>query len=61
MYVRDVSKASEVPDLCTGPNNYSVPGMLGKTVQSSKVQCPGYTLSGRTKVGSFDQDLQKVW
>ena len=42
------------------PNYYSVPGMLGKTIQSSKKQAPCYTMTGRSKIGSFHEDLQKV-
>ena len=34
--------------------------MLGKTVQSAKTQAPSYTLTGRSKIGGFDEDLQKV-
>ena len=34
--------------------------MLGKTVQSSKKQAPSYTVTGRSKIGSFHEDLQKV-
>jgi len=43
-----------------GPNNYSMPEMLGRTVQSSKRQSPCYSLSGRSKTGRFDEDLRKV-
>jgi len=40
---------------------YSVPGMLGRTVQSNKKkQSPFYTLTGRSKIGGLHQDLQKV-
>jgi hypothetical protein len=34
--------------------------MLGKTIQSSKRQAPSYTVTGRSKIGSFHEDLQKV-
>ena len=47
-------------DNTPAPNVYSLPGMLGKTVQSSKSQAPCYTLTGRSKIGSFHEDLQKV-
>ena len=47
-------------DNTPAPNYYSMPGMLGKTVQSSKKQAPAYTLTGRSKVGSFHEDLQKT-
>ena len=35
--------------------------MLGKTIQSSKIQAPCYTVTGRSKIGSFHEDLQKVF
>ena len=41
-------------------NVYTLPGMLGKTVQSGKTQAPCYTVTGRSKIGSFHEDLQKV-
>lgn len=47
-------------DNTPAPNVYSLPGMLGKTVQSSKSQAPCYTLTGRSKIGSFHEDLQKT-
>lgn len=47
-------------DNTPGPNYYNVPGMLGKTIQSSKKQAPCYTMTGRSKIGSFHEDLQKV-
>jgi len=34
--------------------------MLGKTVQSVKKQAPMYTLTGRSKRGGFDEDLQRT-
>lgn len=34
--------------------------MLGKTIQSSKRQAPSYTVTGRSKIGSFHEDLQKT-
>jgi len=43
-----------------GPNNYSMPGVLGRTVQSGKKQSPSFTLSGRTKIGGLHEDFQKV-
>jgi len=42
------------------PNAYGLPGMLGKTVQSVKKQAPMYTLTGRSKHGGFDEDLQQT-
>ena len=44
----------------TGPNTYSLPFMIGKTVQSSKRQAPCYSLTSRSKIGSFSEDLTKV-
>ena len=41
-----------------GPNIYSVPGMLGRTVQSNKLQSPSYTLASRSKTAS---SLHKVY
>jgi hypothetical protein len=34
--------------------------MLGKTVQSAKKQAPMYTITGRSKHGGFDEDLQRT-
>ena len=34
--------------------------MLGGTVQSGKRQAPCYSLTGRSKIGGFHEDLQKV-
>jgi hypothetical protein len=34
--------------------------MLGKTVQSMKKQAPMYTITGRSKRGGFDEDLQQT-
>ena len=42
------------------PNAYALPGMLGKTVQSVKKQAPIYTLTGRSRRGGFDEDLQRT-
>lgn len=47
-------------DNTPAPNNYSLPGMLGKTVQSSKKQAPCFSLTGRSKIGSFHEDLQRT-
>ncbi len=41
-------------------NYYTLPGMLGHTVQSQKTQAPNYSITGRSNVGSFHHDLQKV-
>ena len=44
----------------SAPNSYSLPPMLGITFQSGKIQAPCYSLVGRSKVGSFSEDLGKV-
>lgn len=41
-------------------NSYTLPGQLGKTVQSSKRQAPCFSLRGRSNTGSFHEDLQKT-
>ena len=42
------------------PNVYSLPGMIGPTRQSGVRQAPCYSLTGRSKIGGFHEDLQKV-
>lgn len=34
--------------------------MVGHTKQSGKKQAPIYSLTGRSKIGSFHEDLKKV-
>ena len=34
--------------------------MLGKTVQSVKKQAPIFSMTGRSKRGGFDEDLQRT-
>ena len=46
--------------LVAGPNTYVLPGMLGKTVESAKKQAPMHSLTGRSKHGGFDEDLQRT-
>lgn len=41
-------------------NSYTLPHMLGQTKQSGKRQAPCYSLTGRSKTGSFHEDLQKT-
>jgi len=43
-----------------GPNQYSLPGLLGKTVESGRRQAPIFSQRGRSKIGGFDEDLQKT-
>lgn len=47
-------------DKTPASNTYTLPGMLGKTIQSGKTQAPCYTVTGRSKIGSFAEDLQKT-
>lgn len=41
-------------------NAYSLPTLLGKTVESGKKQAPVFSQRGRSKIGSFSEDLQKA-
>jgi hypothetical protein len=59
-YSFGLKNKSRGSDNTPAPNYYSVPGMIGKTVQSSKRQAPCYTMTGRSKIGSFSEDLQKT-
>jgi hypothetical protein len=47
-------------DKTPAPNSYSVPSNLGITTESSKKQAPCYSMRGRSKTGSFHEDLQKT-
>lgn len=42
------------------PNNYTLPSLLGKTLEGDKKQAPCFSLTGRSKVGSFSEDLQRT-
>jgi hypothetical protein len=46
--------------LFTAANSYTLPKMIGSTVQSNKRQAPGYSMTGRSKIGGFHEDLQKA-
>ena len=46
--------------MLAAPNVYSLPNMLGQTKQSGVRQAPCYSLTGRSKIGGFHEDLQKV-
>lgn len=59
-YTFGTRHADRSTDKTPGPSTYMQPGMIGKTVQSSKKQYPSYSLSGRSKIGSFHEDLQKT-
>jgi len=41
-------------------NSYSLPGMTGQTKQSGKKQAPCYSMTGRSKIGGFHEDLKKT-
>lgn len=41
------------------PNKYQLPSLLGSKVATKK-SLPAYTLTGRSKTGSFHEDLKKV-
>jgi len=41
-------------------NRYTLPNMIGSTVQSAKKQAPCYSLRGRQATGSFAEDLAKA-
>ncbi|XP_041352527.1 outer dense fiber protein 3-like isoform X1 [Gigantopelta aegis] len=47
-------------DQTPGPNVYNLPPMLGKTAQGGKKQAPIFSLTGRSKIGSFHEDMQKT-
>lgn len=59
-YTFGIRHHSRGTDANPAPNYYTLPGMLGKTIQSGKNQAPSYTLTGRSKIGSFHEDLQKT-
>lgn len=44
-------------DNVPAPNAYSIDSMMSKTVQSKKKQAPCYSMTGRSKKGSFHEDL----
>jgi hypothetical protein len=47
-------------DKTPAPNSYGLPSMLGTTVMSGKKQAPCYSMTGRSKTGSFHEDMQKT-
>ena len=47
-------------DNVPAPNSYSLPEMTGNTIQSKKRQAPQYSMTGRSKIGGFHEDLQKT-
>lgn len=44
-------------DQTPAANRYTLPGMLGSTVQSGKRQAPVISMRGRSKIGGFSEDL----
>lgn len=46
-------------DTAPAPNNYQLPQIVGHK-HTSKKSAPQYSLTGRSKVGGFDEDLKKV-
>jgi hypothetical protein len=51
---------SRKQDNTPAPNNYTIDPMMSKTVQSKKKQAPVYSMTGRSKIGSFHEDLQRT-
>jgi hypothetical protein len=47
-------------DRTPGPNMYNLPGILGPKAVGKK-SAPSYSLVGRSKIGGFHEDLQRVW
>ena len=60
LYFKHVNIMSVKLNLLAAPNVYSLPNMLGQTKQSGVRQAPCYSLTGRSKIGGFHEDLQKV-
>lgn len=44
----------------SAPNNYTLTPMMGKTNTSGHKQAPIFSMKGRSKIGSFHEDLAKV-
>ncbi|XP_069135295.1 ciliary microtubule associated protein 1A-like [Argopecten irradians] len=51
---------NRMTDNVPSPNNYTLPGMTGKTVQSSKTQAPIFSLRARQTRGHFSEDLARA-
>lgn len=47
-------------DKTPGPNSYNLDSMLSKTVRSGKRQAATFTFTGKSKVGSFCEDLART-
>lgn len=46
---------------CLAANRYTLPPQMCNTKESGKKQAPIYSMTGRSKIGGFHQDLQKVF
>lgn len=47
-------------DANPGPNVYTIPPSLGKTIESRLRQAPSHSIFGRSKVGNFYDDIKKT-
>ena len=47
-------------DATPAPNAYGLPNILGPKAVGKR-SYPAYTMTARSKIGSFHEDLQKVW
>lgn len=47
-------------DKTPAANSYTLPSNLGSTIESGKKQSPCFSMTGRSKTGSFHEDLQKT-
>lgn len=47
-------------DKTPAPNAYTLDPMLSKTIRSGKKQAPTFTMTGKSKVGSFYEDLSRT-
>ncbi|KAI3386294.1 hypothetical protein SNEBB_007635 [Seison nebaliae] len=59
-YSFGVRHRSRTTDNNPGPNAYSLPNMVGQTAQSSKPAAPAFSMTKRSKIGGFHEDLQKT-
>jgi len=47
-------------DANPAPNAYTMPAMMSRTVQAKKRSAACYSMTGRSKIGSFHEDLKKT-
>ncbi|KAK2188776.1 hypothetical protein NP493_123g07013 [Ridgeia piscesae] len=59
-YTFGMKHMSRKLDQIPGPNVYTLPKMLGPVIVGGKVQAPCYSVVGRSKIGSFSEDLKKT-